>query len=62
MNEVIKILMQRDNLSYDEAANIFDDVRDEVLDAALHGKWEECERIVASELGLEPDYLDEFVL
>lgn len=61
MNKIIEILMRRDNISYLEAQNILDDVREEIFDVAARGNYIECEDILASELGLEPDYLD-FIL
>ena len=61
MNEIVKILMRRDRLSQLEAENLFEEVQEEVLEAASRGNFQECEDIVASELGLEPDYLDELL-
>lgn len=57
MNEVIKILMKRDNISREEAKdqiNIFlEDAEDYIQDGDLFG----LEELLIDELGLDPDYL-----
>jgi len=58
MNKIVEILMRRDGISELEATNIVEDCREEVLTAIGRGNFQEAEDIVASELGLEPDYLD----
>ena len=63
MNRIIAILMERDNLSYIEAANIVEEVQEEITEAIDAGAGlYEIEDIIASELGLEPDYLEDFLL
>lgn len=57
MNEIIEILMRRDGITQNEAENLVEECREEVLDAAVRGNYQECEDIVASYLDLEPDYL-----
>lgn len=59
MNEVVKILMQRDGMSENEAWDTFMDVRDELLDNV--DSLNACEEILRIELGLEPDYLLDFL-
>lgn len=58
MNEIIEILMRRDGISQLEAENLIEECKEELWDAAARGSYQECEDIVASYLGLEPDYLD----
>ena len=58
MNEIIEILMRRDGISRIEAENLVEECKEELWDAAARGSYQECEDILASELGLEPDYLD----
>ena len=58
MNEIIEILMRRDSISRLEAENILDDCIDELREAVYRGSYLEAEDIIASYLGLEPDYLD----
>lgn len=63
MKRIIAILMERDNLSYTEAANIVEEVQEEIAEAIDMGAGlYEIEDIIASELGLEPDYLEDFLL
>lgn len=56
MEEVVKILMERDGLSYEEACNLFSDVQDMILDNP-----DEAEDILLEELGLEMDYIMDFI-
>ena len=61
MKEIIKILIQRDGISELEARNLIEDCMEEMQDAIMRGNYQECEDILASYLGLEPDYLDAFL-
>lgn len=61
-DELIDLLIDRDNISYGEAANLVEAVQQEVyyiIDGA--GTYSEIEDLLASELGLEPDYLELFL-
>ena len=58
---VIDILMERDNVTREEAQHTLNVVRSEVEDAIAVGDYDEVEEIVASELGLEMDYIDEIL-
>lgn len=49
MNKIVKVLMQRDDLSFDEAVAVLEDMR-----ARIHD--EDPEEILYDE-GLEPDYV-----
>lgn len=62
MNEIVKILMRRDGISRLEAENLVEECKEELWNAAARGNYQECEDIVASYLGLEPDYLDDLLL
>ena len=54
MKEVIRILMQRDGISEEEARALIKETRDEImmLDNPL-----EADNVLMEYLGLEPDYL-----
>ena len=54
MKEVIKILMERDGISEEEARALVKETRDEImmLDDPL-----EADNVLMEYLGLEPDYL-----
>ena len=63
MNRIISILMKRDNLSLNEATNLFEEVREEVMDAITNGEGLlAVEDIIADELGLEPDYFEDLLV
>lgn len=57
MEEVIKVLMERDGLDEAEAQEIYDDVMAEVNEAIDDGDPFEAEEIFVSHFGLECDYL-----
>ena len=61
MKEIIEILMRRDGISEVEAENLIADCQEEMESAIMRGNYQECEDILASYLGLEPDYLDYFL-
>ena len=58
MNEIVEILMRRDGISQLEAENLVEECTEELWVVAARGNYQECEDIVASYLGLEPDYLE----
>ena len=57
MNRVIKILMRRDDLTYEEAKEAYLKCREAMIEAIEEGDTFEAEEILRSELGLEPDYI-----
>lgn len=61
MNEIVEILMRRDDISQLEAENLVKECKEELWGAAARGSYQECEDIVALYLGLEPDYLMYFL-
>lgn len=63
MNRIIEILMKRDNLSLNEATNLFEEVQNEVMEAIANGDGLlAIENIIADELGLEPDYFEDLIM
>ena len=54
MNRIVRILMERDGMTQQEAEEYLDDVIDMVNDT---DDFDEKEDIFQYELGLEPDYL-----
>ena len=61
MKQIVEILMRRDGISENEAWSLIEDCRIEMEYAISRGNYQECEDILASYLGLEPDYLDFFL-
>ena len=60
---IISILMRRDDMTREEAINIIEETRDEIACAIEHGaSLDEIEDILADYLMLEPDYLIEFLM
>lgn len=58
VDDIIKLIARRDNISYLEAMNIVNECMEEMENAVLNANFQEAEDILASYLGLEPDYLD----
>ena len=58
MNIIIKILMERDGMSEQEARDLFKETRDEIL--MLDDPFE-AEDIMSEYLGLEPDYIEDLL-
>ena len=65
MEQIIKILMKRDGLTREEAKDLYNETQEMILEASQNpNSFEaliECESILASQLGLEPDYLFNFI-
>ena len=58
MNRVIKILMERDGISEEEARALVKETRDELI--MLDNPFE-ADDIIADYLGLEPDYIEDIL-
>lgn len=61
MENIIKILMNRDGVSYDEAKEMYLNCRSELMDALDGTSCLDPEEVLISELGLEPDYIFNFI-
>lgn len=59
MNRIAKILMERDDLTKEEAEEEIKEVQSMMEDCGYNP--EECEDILQSQLGLEPDYLMDII-
>lgn len=57
MDKVVDVLMKRDGLTKQEAEHQKSYVQDMMADAIAAGNYSEVEDIMASELGLEMDYI-----
>lgn len=60
MNEVIRILMERDGLTYEEAKEEYEATREEMLQSIEDG-YLNADEILAGNLGLEMDYIFDFI-
>lgn len=61
MNEIIKILMDRDGLTYEEAKEMYEDTKAELMDAINGTSCLSPEEVLMGELGLEMDYIFDFI-
>jgi len=59
MNEIIKVLMERDGLTQTEAKKEFKEAQDELNRRLASG--EDCYDICEEYFGLEPDYLMDLI-
>ena len=59
MEDIVKILMERDGNTREEALSIIEDVKGMMEECDYDS--EECESIFETELGLEPDYIPAFL-
>ena len=57
MKSIVKILMERDDLTQEEAKQQVDDCRETILNSPD----EDPSEIIQDELGLEPDYLEQIL-
>lgn len=58
LNNIVKILMSRDNLTQSEAENVFKNAQRDINDVLEHGgDYEAVEDIMYCQLGLEMDYI-----
>ena len=61
MKEIIEILMNRDGLTYEDAKEAYLECQEAMMCAVEDGDFFEVEEILRSELGLEPDYIFNFI-
>ena len=58
---IIGILMRRDGYTREEATERYREVRSEIGDALIGTSCLNPEDVLADELGLEPDYIFDFI-
>lgn len=58
---IIELLMRRDGISRAEATAQYENTRTEFLSALAGTSFRDPEDVLAEELGLEPDYIFEFL-
>lgn len=61
METIINILMRRDGMTREEAKQMYLECRSELMDAIDGTSCLDPEEVLASELGLEPDYIFYFI-
>lgn len=60
MNRIVKVLMDRDGLSEEEAKELFKSTAAMIAEALEDGM--DPDEVLMDELGLEPDYMDDILL
>ena len=61
MNRIIKILMNRDGISYKEAEQMYFETKEELMDFFDGVSVLSADEILMSKLGLEEDYIFDFI-
>lgn len=61
MEKIINILMNRDEISYEEAKQMYLDTQSELMDAIDGTSVLTPEEVLMGELGLEMDYIFDFI-
>ena len=61
MEKIIDILMKRDGITYDEAREMYDNCYAELMDAIDGTSCLTPEEVLMGELGLEMDYILDFI-
>lgn len=56
-NNLVELLMRRDNISREEATEMLFTCREDINRAVEEGNYSEVDDIIMLDLGLEPDYL-----
>lgn len=62
LEELAVMLAKRDNLTFDEEMRVIRDCAADMEHAFYTGNLNEAEELLKDYLGLEPDYLDLFIL
>lgn len=60
-NQVVQILMKRDGMTQEEAQELFEKVRATVLSCVDEGDYTGAEDAIMDDLGLEMDYIHDFL-
>ena len=63
MEVIVSILMRRDHMTREDAIDLFLQTEEEINEAISEGaSYDDVQDILEYNLGLEPDYLDYFLL
>lgn len=61
MERVVRLIMKRDDLSYEDAKTEVSNTVDEMYEALESGDSDQAEEILMDNLGLEPDYIPQLL-
>lgn len=59
--KVVKILMERDDLTEEEANDLSNECKEDMQQAVASGDYEYAEACMKDYLGLEPDYIFDII-
>lgn len=61
MNRIITTIMERDNISREEAKRLFIAAQDDFYNRVTDGELDCADEILMDHFGLEPDYIDDLI-
>lgn len=61
MKATVKVLMERDGMSREEAEEMVRNARDEIYAMLEEAEYDEIEDMLACDFGLEMDYIFDFI-
>jgi hypothetical protein len=59
--DIKTVLMERDNMTHDEAEDLINEAMDDFSERLLHGDISSAYDICMVTFGLEPDYLEDMI-
>jgi hypothetical protein len=59
--DIKTVLMERDNMTHDEAEELINEAMDDFAERLLHGDISSAYDICMDYFGLEPDYLEDMI-
>lgn len=62
MEDIINIIMRRDGMSYNEARELVENCKEEIIECAACGDYDLAESIMTDDLMLEIDYIPMLLL
>jgi len=61
MKDTVRVLMERDGMTREEAEEMVRNARDEMYELLEDGCYDDAEDFLACEFGLEMDYIFDFI-
>lgn len=61
MKQTVKVLMERDGMTREEAEEMVRNAKDEIYNMLEEAEYDEIEDMLACDFGLEMDYIFDFI-
>ena len=61
MKQTVKVLMERDGMTREEAEEMVKNAKDEIYNMLEEAEYDEIEDMLACDFGLEMDYIFDFI-